>query len=144
MLELANSLPGYVEVIEQDMVPQGFKTSEGKCLQSFTWVCAWAKDRLQKQAHYIGVGCFVQDHSPYVYCLVNIIYNNESVTLCLTIGTSEDMNLYNTAYEAMIKSGIEIELLRSFPVHSCLWLPKRPTENMLLSMLDVLCYALWL
>ena len=36
LLELANSLPGYVEVIEQDMVPQGFKTSEGKCLQSFT------------------------------------------------------------------------------------------------------------
>ena len=73
----------------------------------------WKEDRnIFNIVHFMS---YIQVTHPYVCHLVNNIYNNESITLCLTIGISEDMNLHYTAYETMIESGVNLNFYRRSP-----------------------------
>ena len=54
----------------------------------------------------------------YCYCCINSIVNNESVAVAITIGTSENRDLYEATYQAMEKYHVQSRILNSIPVLS--------------------------
>lgn len=114
--KLINSLPGYVEIIEQNEFANGFMTNHGRSLQGMAWVCSWAEHQLMYETDYIELDTSFKATSPYCYCCVNSIKNNESTTICVVIGTSETSQLYDYAYRSLEKVGISSVLLAKIPV----------------------------
>ena len=114
--ELLKGLPGYVEVAQQENVDGGFQLSEVHMLQRITWVCAWCPERL-KDTQYIQLDGSFKATSPYCYCCVNSILNNESMTVAISIGISENSELYESTYMA-IEQCYPRELLNRIPVLS--------------------------
>ena len=114
---LLKSLPGYIEIIEQEKTGDGLQTSDECELQRLTWVCAWASSRID-DTQYIELDASFKATKPYCYCCVNSILNNESITIALTIGISESSNLYEETYAALERAGINPYVLNKFPVLS--------------------------
>ena len=114
---LLKSLPGYIEIIEQEKTGDGLQTSDECELQRLTWVCAWASSRID-DTQYIELDASFKATKPYCYCCVNSILNNESITIALTIGISESSNLYEETYAALERAGINTYVLNKFPVLS--------------------------
>ena len=59
----------------------------------------WAHVRLENETHYIQLDASFRAVAPYCYRCVNSIYNNESVTIAVIVGTSESAELYHIAYD---------------------------------------------
>ena len=114
---LLKSLPGYVELVEQPDTKTGFQTSTGYELQRLTWVCAWAISRIV-HTQYFELDASFKATKPYCYCCVNSILNNESIIICITIGTTESSELYEATYKALENSGIDCTILNKIPVLS--------------------------
>ena len=115
--DLLKSLPGYIELIEQEKTGVGLTTSEECEMQRLTWVCAWACSRIN-DTQYIELDCSFKATTPYCYCCVNSILNNESITIALSIGISESASFYEETYLAMEKAGIPRTVINKFPVLS--------------------------
>ena len=114
---LTKCLPGYVEVVEQQEIPGGFQTSDGKSLQFFTWICSLANDTIVNQ-HYVELYASFQLTHLYCYCSVNVIHYNQSTTVAMIIGTTETAELYNHVYEIMEESWISYNEIKKLPVLS--------------------------
>ena len=67
---------------------------------------------------YIELDASFRAAEPYCYALVNVIRNNESVTVALSLGMTENTDLYEMAYQAIERSGIPRALLNRLPVLS--------------------------
>lgn len=115
LMNLLKSLPGYIEVCEQQTTGNGLQISEDHEIQRITWICAWASERL-RETQYIELDTSFKATKPYVYCCVHSIINNESIIIGITITTTESSKLYEETYLAFEKSGINSTLLNRIPV----------------------------
>ena len=114
--QLLEELPGYVEIVKQGNVKGALQLSNDHVLQRITWVCAWSAEILKK-SQYIQLDTSFKATAPYCYCCVNSIINNESVTVAITVGMSENSDIYENTYNA-IERFIPREKLNSLPVLS--------------------------
>lgn len=117
LLNYVSKLPGYVLVVKQGLVPESHRIDDHSSLQQLIWIPPWAKERIQF-TQYMELDASFHATSPYVYCCVNSICNNESVTIALSIGMSESADLYENAYCCLEKNGISKTILNNIPVLS--------------------------
>lgn len=110
-------VPGWVQVTEQLEIPDGIPTSEGRSLFALEWVPPWCIGRLQL-THYIELDASFKATKPYCYTCVNSIVYNESVTIALAVGITESSELYERAYRAIERAGVDSRILNKIPVLS--------------------------
>ena len=115
MISFVQNLPGYCKIYYQDYVQGSYKIDNNRFLQRLVWICPWAKSRIDV-TNYLELDASFRAISPYCYCIINSIANNESLPIGISICGTECLELYNEAYVCLLEIGICREKLKSLPI----------------------------